>query len=134
MSPDVIIETQYLKPDDPRFEMASPSKIMHLIGIPLCLLEVVKGKDNQWATYFMADPYNGLAPRPFDMLGTVLICRSDRVPITKEQIFQLGDYFCGLMNEFGDPDRENVYKKSMTKRSFTRFLGSGHSNGLGLGW
>lgn len=134
MSPGVEMETKYLKPNDPQFELASASKVMHLIGIPLCLLEIKKGENNQWCTFFMADPYTGLAPRPWTSLGTVLILRRDRVPITEEQVALLGDYFCDLMDQFGDEDNENVHKRSMTKLGFTEFLACGHLNGMGLGW
>lgn len=48
-----------------------------------------KGENNQWCTFLMIDPISGYAPPPWSMLGTVLICRKDRMPITASRGFHV---------------------------------------------
>ena len=122
-----VIEQVYLPTDDARFDAASESPVMKLVGIPVCVFELQRGRDNQWATYFMIDPVTGLAVTTglqFGDMGPVLVLRRDRVPITVEQVCMLGDYFNRVIDEFGGDDDRNIYKTKMTRKAFLRFLES----------
>lgn len=128
----------FLDPDDPSFAAATPSRIMHLAGIPLAILPLEAGENNQLSTYLLINPVSGLAPMQFQSLGEVLICRLDRMPITPVHVHQLGDYIFGIIEQFGNEDDENVHKKFATKASFVRFLTAhvqgGYFNPLGVSW
>lgn len=45
----------------------------------------------------MIDPISGYAPPPWSMLGTVLICRKDRMPITATHFCHLGDFMSHIL-------------------------------------
>lgn len=128
--------THFLTAADPRFEEAFPSPVMHRIGIPVCILPLQSGVNNQWATYFMIDPISGLAPYPFMDLGPVLILRRDRVPISEMQVALLGDFFTSLVGEFGGDDDNSIHKRLMTRAYFLQSLKglSDRNNCSGLAW
>ena len=129
----------FLKPDDPIFESCTQSPPMGLCGIPLCLKQMNQGTNNQWCTYLMIEPVSGMAPYPWSECGKVLIVRKDRMPVTPEHIYQLGDFISDIIQEFGNEDETNIYKRSMTKEAFLTFLASclgphGRKNKLGVAW
>ena len=128
----------FLKPDDPIFDECSPSKVMKLCGIPLSLKQMKAGSDNQWCTYLMIDPISGFAPYPWSDCGQIFLCRQDRMPVTPEHIYQLGDFISNIISEFGGDNDEHIHKRSMTKKSFLKFLqhhlDGSYFNSLGIGW
>ena len=128
----------FLDPDNPTFAAATPSRIMHLSGIPLAILPLEQGDNNQWSTYLLMDPITGLAPMRFQALGKVLMCQLDRMPLTPEHVYQLGDFVCGIIDQFGSDNDEAVHTQFATKTNFIRFLTShtqgNYLNKLGVSW
>jgi hypothetical protein len=114
---------EHLAVDDPRFDEAQPSPVMARIGIPLCVLPLGAGTNNQWATWFMINPVSGFAPPKYQNLGPCLILRRDRVPISTDQVALLGDYFGGLLDQFGGDDDGSIHRRLMTKAAFVEQLG-----------
>lgn len=126
----------YLAPDNPIFDKASVSPVMERIGIPLSLLPTVPGTNNQWCTYFMIDPVSGLAPYHWQDLGTVIICRQDRMPVSMNQVNLLGDFFSILISMFGSDDDSTICDKEMNVWNFIAFTATpnSHFNEMGNGW
>jgi hypothetical protein len=99
-----------------------PSPVMALIGIPLILSPLAKGTNNQWCTYMMAEPSSGFAPMQFQDLGKCLLWRRDLLPITVDHVSELGDFFCNLMDRYGDGPGPAVAAEYATKRYFAKFV------------
>jgi hypothetical protein len=100
-------------------------------GVPLQLVTATgkyrTGQPNcQFATYAMADPPSGLAPRRWLAPGDCIAFRSDGVPLTRDHIFVLWDYLCRVMDEFGDANCANsasaVFNRRSSRASLQRFL------------
>lgn len=72
----------------------------------------------------MIDPVSGFAPYPWMQLGKVLICRRDRVPITPDHYYVLGDFMSCLLDRFGDPENDQIHKRYMDKAKFLQFIQS----------
>ena len=128
----------FLDANDPAFDQATVSPIMARCDIPLCLLPIKPGQNNYWCTYLMKDPVSGFAPMPWKDLGSVLLCRRDRMPITKAHCLQLGDFICNIVSCFGGDDDKNLHKTMMTREAFITFLvqntqGS-FTSPLGVSW
>jgi len=123
----------YLDPNDPAFDQATLSPIMARCDIPLCLLPIKPGQNNLWCTYLMKDPVTGFAPMPWKDLGPVLLCRRDRMPITKAHCLQLGDFICNIVSSFGGDDDKNIHKTMMTREAFITFLVHSTNPG-GISW
>jgi MYND finger len=100
-----------------------PSPVMSLIGIPLNLSPLEKGTDNQWCTYMMIDPASGFAPYQFQDLGKCLLWRPDLMPITADHVSALGDFFCSLLDRYGDGlEPGEVAASYATKQHFAYFV------------
>lgn len=50
------------------------------------MIKLNQSQNNYWCTYLMIDPVSGFAPMQWSDLGPVLICRKDRMPITKAHL------------------------------------------------
>jgi len=129
----------FLDPNDPVFDKATLSPVMARCDIPLCLLPVKSGENNQWCTFLMIDPIYGHPPWDWQSLGTVLLCRRDRMPITKAHVAQLGDFIGDVVDCFGGDDDRNIHKTKMTRQAFITFLvehitTKNYSNDLGVSW
>jgi len=84
--------------------------------------------DNQPATYFMADVKSGLAPPHWQQnVGEVLLMRKDRRNLTRNEVFGLWDFFCKIMDDFGDPRPPNV-NRTYFERWQTQYNEDQHLN------
>lgn len=128
----------YLDPTDQVFDAAALSPAISRCGIPLCLLPIKAGENNQWCTFLMIDPISGWAPPQYQSLGKVLLLRRDRMPVTKAHVYQLGDFICNIVDHFGGNDDKNIHKTMMTREAFITFLvqhAEGYfNNSLGISW
>jgi len=128
----------YLDPNDPVFDQAALSPAINRCGIPLCLLPIRAGENNQWCTFLMIDPITGWAPNQYQSLGTVLLLRRDRMPVTKAHVYQLGDFINNILDCFGGNDDKNIHKTMMTREAFITFLVQNkkgyYRNALGVSW
>lgn len=130
----------FLSPDNPYFDNSTLSPPMARCDIPLCLRQLVAGTNNQWCTFLMIDPISGLAPYPWSDCGEVLLCRRDRMPLTPEHIYQLGDFICNIIHRFGSPDDDSIHQTHMTRSAFLEFLQNNlpsrgtYGNALGAAW
>jgi hypothetical protein len=129
----------YLDASDPRFDQAVPSPVLNKCGIPLALLPVRPGENNQWCTFLLIDPSTGFAPMQYQSLGEVLLCRKDRMPITPIHVYQLGDFISGILDYYGGDDSPAaIAKRFMNREYFINFLtehkDGNYFNPLGAAW
>lgn len=128
------MEQVWLDPNDPIFDKATISPAMALCDIPLCLIELEKGENNQWCTFLMIDPISGYAPPQWSMLGTVLICRKDRMPITATHFCHLGDFMSHILDQFGGTNDKEIHKTMMTKGAFMKYILAQGAKSVGISW
>jgi hypothetical protein len=88
------------------------SKIAYMCGIPL-VVDWLDDKisDNQFATFILAVPKTGFAPREFlSKSGTIILFREDKLELTEDDVYNIWDFFASLMNyeSYGENNTELI--------------------------
>lgn len=112
----------FLDPLDPVFVKSLPSPMMVTCGIPLQMTAIEPGTENHWCSYLMADPTTGVIPDPWKKLGTVVISRTDRMPITVHHMYLLVDFSFSIGKTVNDSDHAAVRASMLSAMGFQRFL------------
>ena len=134
----------YLAADDPRIEAATESPVMQRCGIPLALFSLHgHGRaENEWCQRLMMDPLTGVTAAAHRSVGAALVVRRDRMPVTPQHVYQLGEFFALLAERFEDDDDADAAAAMMTQARFVAFLADHvriggrqkHVNEMGVSW
>lgn len=91
---------------DARLQQGAASPVLSRCGVPLRVLRTgATTGDNQLATYLMVSADSGFAPPPWQArVGPVLLYRADGLPVSKQHVLLLWNYFNVLMDAFGNAD------------------------------
>lgn len=99
--------------------------MLALCGVPLVLVRVrpVDQRDNQAATYIMIDPVSGFAPPEWqDSIGEVIAFRADRKPFTSAHFYAVWDFFCVVLDAYGDGSPAAVRRRYFSPTKFRAIL------------
>lgn len=115
-------------PDTHRvFAEGAFSPISQLIGLPVRILRldrrpslsIPRDYDNQLITYLMIDPVSGFAPLAWQQgIGTVIVARDDRRPLTSQYVEALWMYADALLDRYSEG---LVTPNQITQPAFDRF-------------
>ena len=104
--------------------------VMNLVGCPLMVKKVTPYEDlsgfgqtdNQWATWLMIEPHDGLAPMMWQQdVGPVLVYRPGGLDLGNDDIVNINTYLFGILDEYSDGLGRNP-KEWVNQEYFQRVL------------
>lgn len=124
----------YLSPNDSIFHTAARLPLADALDIPLLAQCVDPGENCNLSKVLLCSPETGDVPLSLASMGTLVLCRSDRMPLTPLHVYQLVFYLEELIA--CTEKAENVFNP--TKNGLLNFISSLRQNGnfemLGVNW